>query len=139
MVSVISASWEQFSQRLMKVRTAVFVDEQGVSPDLEHDSFDKTSFHILLSKDKLDIATGRLLQDGHIGRVCVLKEFRGLGLGQMLMEALIQEAARRNMEQVVLSSQVHALAFYEKLGFEVVSDEYLEAGIPHKEMKLTLK
>lgn len=135
MISVKAVPWNSHSDRLLKIRTAVFVQEQGVPKELEHDESDELSFHVLLIKNGQDIATGRLLEDGHIGRVCVLKEFRGQGFGALVIKALVREAVDRQMDEVVLSSQVHALSFYEKLGFEVASEEYLEAGISHKEMK----
>lgn len=135
MIFVEAVPWKSHSSRLLKIRTAVFVEEQRVPKDLENDEWDELSFHVLLTKNNQDVATGRLLKDGHIGRVCVLKEFRGQGFGALVMKALVREALVRQMDEVELSSQVHALSFYEKLGFEVASEEYLEAGIPHKKMK----
>lgn len=138
MISVEVVSWKSCSHRLLKIRTAVFVEEQGVPEDLEHDHQDEGSIHVILQKDGVDLATGRLLTDGHIGRVCVLKEFRGQGFGLKVMKAIIDQAIERGFGELVLSSQVHALPFYEKLGFEVSSEEYSEAGIPHREMKLKI-
>lgn len=138
MPTVIPVPWNEYSSRLMAIRTAVFVEEQGVPAKLEQDEMDALSYHVLVSNGEIDIATGRLLPDGHIGRVCVLKNYRGQGLGLKVMDALISEAKKRNMAEVVLSSQVHALDFYKKLGFEVSSEEYMEAGIPHVEMKMKL-
>ena len=133
---VIPAPWKEFSTRLMKVRTEVFVREQGVPASIEHDEWDEKSFHVLLIDGDEDLGTGRLLPTGYIGRVCVLKSRRGQGLGQLVMDSLIEEARRRSMKEVILSSQVQALEFYEKLGFAAFSDEYMEAGIPHRKMKL---
>lgn len=138
MVSIIPAPWSKYSDRLLEVRTAVFVEEQGVPSELEQDDMDALSFHVLLTMNHKNVATGRLLPDGHIGRVCVLNEFRGKGFGIKVMEALIQEASKRGLKEVLLSSQLHALGFYEKLGFEVVSEGYMEAGIPHKDMKFEI-
>ncbi|MBP3863136.1 MAG: GNAT family N-acetyltransferase, partial [Pseudomonas sp.] len=76
----------------------------------------------------------RLLPDGHIGRVSVLKDWRGLKVGDTLMQATILEAEKRGLKQQMLSAQVHATPFYERLGFKIVSDEFLEAGIPHVDM-----
>lgn len=138
MTSVIPAPWKTYSQRLLNIRTTVFVEEQGVPAEIEHDDLDEKSYHVLLVCDSSDVATGRLLDDGHIGRVCVLENFRGMGLGVLVIKSLILEASSRGMQEVLLSSQVQALEFYEKLGFEVSSEEYFEAGIPHVDMKLNI-
>ena len=136
MESIISAPWGKLSKRLMQVRTAVFVVEQGISKDLENDEWDEKSYHVLLSVNSKDVATGRLLPTGYIGRVCVVKEFRGTGLGKKIMKALINKAKEQGMPSVSLSSQTQALEFYKGLGFEKASDEYMEAGIPHIKMNL---
>ena len=122
----------------MRVRTAVFVVEQGISKDLENDEWDEKSYHVLLSVDSQDVATGRLLPNGYIGRVCVVKEFRGTGLGKKIMCSLIDKAKEQGMSSLNLSSQIQALEFYESLGFKKVSDEYMEAGIPHIKMNLKI-
>jgi len=138
MLSLFLAPWQDFSQRLMNVRTNVFVHEQGISADLEHDEWDEKSEHVLLSVEGVDIGTGRLLPSGYIGRVCVLKENRGFGFGRKIMLALIDRAKEKGMKELSLSSQVQVLKFYQSLGFTVVSDEYMEAGIPHVKMKLKI-
>ena len=138
MISVFPAPWKEYSQRLLNLRTSVFVMEQHVPPELERDDWDELSYHVLVSRDNIDVATGRLLPDGHIGRVCVLDGFRRKGLGLLVMKALIQEAKDKGFEELILSSQVQAIKFYEKCGFEIVSDEFIEAGIPHREMKLNI-
>jgi predicted GNAT family N-acyltransferase len=69
--------------------------------------------------------------DGQIGRVSVLKDWRGLKVGDALMRAAIEAAEARGQREQKLSAQVHATAFYERLGFQVEGGEYLEAGIPH--------
>ena len=80
------------------------------------------------------IGTARLLPDGHIGRVSVLKDWRGLKVGDKLLRAAISEAENRGLKQQMLSAQVHASSFYERFGFAVVSGEFLDAGIPHVDM-----
>ena len=135
MPTLIEAPWHKFSKRLMKVRTEVFVREQGIPAELEQDHWDEKSFHVILATEGEDVAAGRLLPTGYIGRVCVLKDYRGKGLGKDIMLALIQRAKDENMQEVALSSQVSALNFYLSLGFEKCSEEYMEAGIPHVKMK----
>ena len=84
------------------------------------------------------MGTGRLLSDGHSGRMAVLKPHRALGVGGAILLRLIEEARRRGMREVVLSAQTHALGFYRKHGFAPRGPEYMEAGIPHQEMRLAL-
>lgn len=138
MESLILASWDKYSERLMAVRTTVFVMEQGIPLEIEQDEWDAKSIHVLLSINSKDVGTGRLLPTGYIGRVCVIKEFRGTGEGRKIMTALIEEAQKQGMNEVALSSQVQAADFYKSLGFEQVSEEYEEAGIPHIKMKKKL-
>ena len=80
------------------------------------------------------IGTARLLGDGHIGRVSVLKDWRGLKVGDALMRAAIEEAERRGLKRQLLTAQVYAIPFYERLGFKVDSGEFLDAGLPHVDM-----
>lgn len=138
MTNLLPAPWTQFSDRLMAVRTDVFVVEQQIPMELEHDEWDEKSFHVLLEYNGRDIATGRLLPTGYIGRVCVLKEFRGQGMGKIVMEGLIEEAKMRGMNKVTLSSQMTAAPFYESLGFVKISDVYQEVDIPHVKMEKVL-
>jgi predicted GNAT family N-acyltransferase len=84
------------------------------------------------------VATGRLLPDGHIGRMAVLKEWRNRGIGGRMLEALIQRARERGDAEVALSAQVHAVPFYLANGFVPEGDEYLEAGIRHQAMRRQL-
>lgn len=133
-VHVRMADWHKDNAALRRIREAVFINEQSVAPELEWDSEDSQAIHFLALEDDYPIGTARLLSDGHIGRVSVLRDWRGLKVGERLMQAAIAEAEQRGLRQQRLSAQVHATAFYERLGFRIVSDEYLEAGIPHVDM-----
>ena len=133
-VHVRLADWHKDNAALRRIREAVFINEQSVAPELEWDSEDSQAIHFLALEDDYPIGTARLLSDGHIGRVSVLRDWRGLRVGERLMQAAIAEAEQRGLRQQRLSAQVHATAFYERLGFRIVSDEYLEAGIPHVDM-----
>ncbi len=84
------------------------------------------------------LATGRLLPDGHIGRMAVMADARGLGLGAQVLQALIDEARRQGMTEVVLSAQLHAMGFYQRFGFVAEGDVYLDCAIEHKDMRLKL-
>ncbi len=133
-IEVRVADWHRDNADLRRIREAVFVAEQAVPAELEWDSDDSTAVHFLAQEGDYSLGTARLLPDGHIGRVAVLKDWRGMKVGDALMRAAIAEAERRGILQQALSAQVHATAFYERLGFKVVSGEFIEAGIPHVDM-----
>ena len=125
------------------LRRVVFIQEQGVSEADEVDGLDDSALHLLAFLDDRPMGTARLLlkgATGKIGRVCVLPEARGTGLGAALIRASIDHfAADPAYAQVYLSAQVPALAFYEKLGFTAHGPEYDDAGIPHRDMTLALR
>jgi predicted GNAT family N-acyltransferase len=131
--------WPKAKTEARRIRFIVFVDEQRVPPDLEMDEHDASSIHALAFAEGQAVGTGRLLLDGHIGRMAVLKEWRGRGVGRALLRALIEAARRRGDKDVVLNSQVHALGFYGAEGFEAEGPVYEEAGIPHQVMRLRLR
>jgi predicted GNAT family N-acyltransferase len=128
------ADWKIDHAALRRIRETVFIAEQSVPPELEWDADDATAVHFLALEGEYPMGTARLLPDGHIGRVAVLKDWRGLKVGDKLIRAVITEAEERGLTQQMLSAQVHARAFYERFGFEVVSGEFLDAGIPHVDM-----
>ncbi len=134
------ADWATHGKQLYSVRRQVFIEEQGVPKALEQDALDKECQHAIAWDDEdRPIATGRLLPDGHIGRLAVLRSWRGRGLGKALMRALTQLAQRQGIAVVELNAQTHALGFYENLGFKAKGEEFMEAGIPHRHMRLILK
>jgi len=131
--------WPAACAEARAIRIRVFVQEQGVPPALEMDDMDALSDHAVARlPDGRAIATGRLLPDGHIGRMAVLPEQRGTGIGRAVLTALMERARTRGMLEVVLSAQTHAVGFYAKSGFIAQGDVYMEAGIPHVEMRRTL-
>lgn len=131
-----SGTWDELGTVAKPVREAVFVAEQGVPLALEWDEFDAVSLHVV-ARDSQDvvIGTGRLLPDGHIGRLAVLANWRGKDVGRALMERLIEEAAKKQLHPLLLHAQVQALGFYEKLGFVAEGPTFMEAGIPHRLMR----
>ncbi|KIQ35208.1 MULTISPECIES: GNAT family N-acetyltransferase [Pseudomonas syringae group] len=133
-VTVSVADWQRKNADIRRIRDAVFIAEQSVPPELEWDSEDMDAVHFLASEGDYPIGTARLLQDGEIGRLSVLKDWRGLKVGEALLTAAINEAEKRGLKEQKLSAQVQAVAFYERFGFTVVSDEFLEAGLPHVNM-----
>jgi predicted GNAT family N-acyltransferase len=119
------------------VRHAVFVEEQKVPPEIELDGFDPLSVHaVAFDREGRVLGTGRLLPDGHIGRMAVLRRSRGTGVGSALLQALMQEAQARGDRKVLLSAQTHAIPFYERFGFVAEGEEYDDAGIAHRIMRL---
>lgn len=128
------ANWHNDNAVLRQIREHVFINEQAVPPELEWDAEDAAATHFLAFEGDYPIGTARLLPDGHIGRVSVLRDWRGLHVGDSLLRKAIAEAERAGLHQQMLSAQVHATAFYERHGFKIVSGEYLDAGIPHVDM-----
>lgn len=130
--------WGAARTEARRIRTAVFVEEQGVPVEIEMDDRDAVSVHALAYVDGAVVGTGRLLPDGHIGRMAVLKESRARGIGGAILASLVAEARRRGMQEVVLAAQTHALGFYHKHGFREAGAVFEEAGIPHQEMRRVL-
>lgn len=134
--NVIVCSWEEARERARAIRYSVFVEEQGVPVALEWDDMDAPSWHALaFAADGTPVATGRLLPDGHIGRMAVLKAARGTGVGAQVLDALMAKAADLGYTELILNAQTHAAPFYARVGFEQVGEEFEEAGIPHVEMR----
>ncbi|HWQ39418.1 MAG TPA: GNAT family N-acetyltransferase [Burkholderiales bacterium] len=138
-VSVRHAHWEHDRDRLCRIREAVFVVEQKVPRALEWDGLDAQCEHVLAEIDGEAVGTGRLLPDGHIGRIAVLAAWRGRGIGSALLRELTAIAVRRGLERVVLHAQTHARHFYEQHGFRAEGEEFSEAGIPHVRMAKPLR
>jgi predicted GNAT family N-acyltransferase len=129
-------SWEGLKSAAQAVRHEVFVVEQKVPLALEWDEMDALSLHaVVLDDEGAAAATGRLLPDGHIGRMAVRKALRGEGLGAMILQALMREAELRGDRAVLLNAQTHAAPFYARHGFVREGEEFIEAGIPHIRMR----
>ena len=134
-VSVRILAWSEARAAASAIRETVFVAEQGVPPEIELDEWDERCEHALaVAADGRAVGTGRLLPDGHVGRMAVLREHRGHGVGSAILGALIDRARSRAMARVVLNAQVQAAPFYARFGFAISGDEFEEAGIPHVEM-----
>lgn len=130
-----TAEWPDDTRLLRLVREEVFVREQKVPLELEWDEWDERSEHVLALNDAGDpIGTGRLLPDGHIGRMAVRKHYRGLGVGTAMLELLLIMAQEKRLPRAILNAQVSAIPFYERFGFNCHGPQFMEAGIPHREM-----
>jgi predicted GNAT family N-acyltransferase len=137
--SVRVCRWDEARAEARRIRELVFVREQGVPLALEMDDQDAHCDHALaLTDDGRAVGTGRLLPDGHIGRMAVLKEWRAKGVGALLLQALIEQARQRGHARVCLNAQSYAAGFYRRYGFEVSGSEFMEAGIPHVAMQRDL-
>ncbi|XJZ28230.1 GNAT family N-acetyltransferase [Bacillota bacterium Lsc_1132] len=119
------------------VRKTVFVEEQNVPVEEEIDQYEEDAAHFVLYNDGAPVGAGRFrIVDGYgkVERICVLKEARGTGAGKEIMSRIEKFAAEKGLERLKLNAQTHAIPFYARLGYEVVSEEFLDAGIPHKTM-----
>ena len=126
---------------VMDIRRTVFIDEQSVPETIERDMFDATALHLVALADGRPVGTARIVIGGgigKIGRVAVLKPYRGTGLGRALIRLAMEESRLAGARTAKLGAQTHALGFYEALGFTAQGDEYLDAGIPHRDMTCPL-
>ena len=127
--------WSEGAEGLRAVRRAVFIDEQAIPEDMEWDAFDEVCHHALAEEaGGRAVGCGRLLPDGHIGRLAVLSSWRGRGVGAALLRHLVDLARTRGHARAILNAQTQAMPFYARHGFVVDGIEYLEAGIPHRTM-----
>jgi predicted GNAT family N-acyltransferase len=132
-------TWHELSHELATIRRRVFIAEQNVPLELEQDGLDPDCIHALAETDSgLAIGTGRLMQDGRVGRMAVLAEWRQRGVGAALLRHLMDAAREYGMQSVHLHAQEHARSFYERHGYRVEGEPYVEAGIPHIRMRAAL-
>ena len=132
-----AADWEA----AQAIRFEVFVDEQRVPAEEEIDADDATARHWLALVDGEPVATARAVEKDFgwkIGRVAVRRPFRCQGVGLGLMEAILTAAREQGVGEARLESQTHAIPFYERLGFEAEGPQFLDCGIPHRLMRLSL-
>ena len=134
------ADWTTDFDALRAVREQVFVIEQQVPEEEELDAFDPRARHVI-ARDAMDrpIGTGRLTPERKIGRMAVLSEWRGRGVGEALLNALLDQARALSYPSVELNAQIHAIAFYEKFGFTAFGDEFMECDIAHRAMRLEIQ
>ncbi len=124
---------------IRRVREQVFMREQGVPEELEWDGEDPRAIHVVARNDDGEvIGTGRLLADGHIGRLAVLPPWRGRGVGSALLQALLDAARGLGLKQVFLHARLQALGFYARHGFKATGNVFPDAGIPHRTMRRPL-
>ena len=137
--SIIVKFDARHAPEIRRIRNAVFTLEQKVPEDIDFDGKDPEALHVLVKAGDLYVGTGRMLQDGHIGRLAVLKEHRGKGFGAEAIMALTEEAERSGIKRVFLGAQVHAVGFYEKLGFREYGPPFMEANMEHIHMEKIIR
>jgi predicted GNAT family N-acyltransferase len=131
--------WDTLRSDAQQVRYEVFVLEQNVPLEMEWDEMDAVCLHVVASNEEgVAVGTGRLLPDGHIGRMAVRQTARGRGIGARMLEALVEAARRRGDHLVMLNAQMQAEPFYQRYGFIREGEVFMEAGIPHIHMRRSL-
>jgi predicted GNAT family N-acyltransferase len=131
-VDVVVGDWSRLRDDASAIRHAVFVVEQKVPAEIELDEFDAVCVHaVAYDRNGQLLGTGRLLPDGHIGRMAVHRHARGTGVGARLLQALVEAGRAAGHAKLVLNAQMHARGFYEGQGFVVEGEPFMEAGIPH--------
>ena len=136
---VVEVGWSARRAELMAIRTDVFVDEQGVPPELECDGRDADAMHFLATDEVGNpVGVARLLADGQIGRIAVLPAFRRRGIGRQLLDLALDAARARGDGRVWLHAQMDAQDLYLQAGFRIVGERFMEAGIPHIAMERDL-
>lgn len=137
--NVEPATWSVDIAELRAIRSEVFVIEQNVPEDEEWDELDAESQHVIArDPEGRPIGTGRLTPNGKIGRMAVLLDWRGRGVGEALLRVLLEQARERHFKQIEIHAQTHAIAFYERAGFLAFGEEFDECGIMHRHMRITI-
>ncbi len=140
-------TWQNNKKQLKEIRDIVFIQEQGVPDELEWDGLDDKATHVIaevenVSGKKLAIGTARIIinnKQAHIGRMAVLQEWRAQGIGSKILHCCIDKCNQAgHVDKIVLNAQMYVTEFYQKAGFKASSEEFLDAGIPHKQMTLFL-
>ena len=140
---IVQADWHKDKNLLVNIRNQVFIIEQQVPTELELDELDTSAKHFLAyTPSNQAIGTARLLISNNstvrIGRMAVLKEHRKQGCGLALLQSCLQWARQQQLHKAILHAQNHAIPFYQKSGFNILGNEFIDAGIPHHEMVLIL-
>ncbi len=139
-IRIVTGDWGNLREDAQKVRIEVFVIEQNVPIELEWDEGDEVSTHaVAYDQQGRPVATGRLLPDGHIGRMAVSQSLRGQGIGKQVLIALLDHARQDGHQELVLHAQTYAVPFYERQGFVVEGEEFIEADMPHRLMRKRLR
>lgn len=134
-IRIEQTEFDRDRETIYGIRKPVFIIEQAVPEEIEIDELDSVAIHVLAFVDGRPVGTGRITADGRIGRMAVLAECRGRGVGRAILDALIDIGRRAGVARLYLSAQCHAIPFYEKSGFVAEGPVYDEAGIDHRRME----
>ena len=137
-LNIQMVTWASHQPQLRAVRTPVFIEEQAVTPEFEWDDLDATAVHLLTTFNNRPIACLRIINYYKIGRMAVLRQYRGNGLGAALLLEAVSICKQHGGKTVYLSAQTHAISFYQKAGFKVTSAEYCDVDITHVDMLLEI-
>lgn len=137
-VVIKDVSWNLEQEAMRGIRDRVFVTEQGIAEEVVYDDKDMEATHFLVSAGDEAVACGRLQADGKVGRMAVIPERRGQGLGRLLLDHIVGHAKDKGYLRLYLHAQSHAADFYQAAGFERFGEEFEEAGIPHATMELSI-
>ena len=132
-------SFQEEEQAIRHIRGSVFVKEQGIPNEDEYDDNDNVCVHAIAWDEGRPVGTGRLSDDGRIGRIAVMKQARGKGIAKTIILALEQHARKCGLRQLWAHAQVQALGFYKKVGYRVDGDEFMEDGILHKRIQKSIQ
>lgn len=141
-IGVITNKWflgKSEFESIENIRRTVFIEGLSISEEEEFDEFDEVSVHLVIYIDDIPVATGRIWHDNKevkVGRLAVLKSFRGIGIGDLALRLLLIKTFRTTNE-IVINARLHLKDFYSKFGFRAVGEEFIEAGLPH--IRMTLK
>lgn len=138
-ITIEQVSWESHAARIRPIRQAVFINEQHVPVELEWDGLDEHCIQLLAYDNDQPVGTTRMTGAGKIGRMAVLKSWRRHGVGSALLQQMISIARQANLPEVVLDAQVYAMPFYASFQFQPYGDEFMDAGIAHRKMRLQLQ
>ena len=142
-LEILIGSYQELKQNCDLVRYSVFVQEQNVPENIEIDDRDHLCRHIIIKIKSNPIATGRIdiAKEGKIGRVAVIKDYRNKGYGSLIVHKLEEIAQEEGLTSVWLNAQKPSINFYQRLGYQIISDEFIEANIVHQKMskKITRK
>lgn len=137
--SIVQTSWSEETEALKAIRETVFMQEQSVPEELEWDGEDENAIHLLASDcDGNPIGCARILRDGHIGRMAVLKPWRAQGVGRQLLQQAVEVVKGLGCQAAFLDAQTYAIPFYQRQGFITEGEEFLDAAIPHRHMRRPL-
>jgi len=132
-------SFQEEEQAIRHIRGSVFIKEQGIPSEDEYDDNDNVCVHATAWDEGRPVGTGRLSDDGRIGRIAVMEQARGKRIAKAIILALEQHARKCGLRQLWAHAQVQALGFYKKVGYRVDGDEFMEDGILHKRIKKSIQ